>query len=75
MSSSKLSVWGSRCWRSRARASGLPLSLALNLPMPRRSAVTSPVLLAATLPIRGMLPSPEMLTSLWRTLQVFWRSP
>ena len=74
MSSSRLSVWGSRCWRSRARASGLPLSLALNLPMPRRSAVTS-VLLAATLPTKGILPSPEMLTSLWRTLQVFWRSP
>ena len=64
ISSSRLSVWGSRCWRSRARASGLPLSFALNLPMPRRSAETSPVLLAATLPIRGMLPSPETLTSL-----------
>lgn len=74
MSSSRLSVWGSRCWRSRARASGLPLSLALNLPMPRRSAVSSPVVLPPTLPT-GVLTSPEMLTSLWRTLQVFWRSP
>ncbi len=74
ISSRMLSVCGSRYWRSRARASGLPLNLALNLPIPRRSAETSPVVLPPNLPT-GVLTSPETLTSLWRTLQVFWRSP